>query len=300
MYRAKSLGKARHEVFDKTMHARAMSLLQLETDLRRAVERQEFLLYYQPIISLKTGRVCGVEALIRWRHPEHGIILPSKFIPVAEETGLILQMGQWILREACRQMREWYDRFPECAGMRVNVNLSSKQFSQPDLIEQITRTLNETGLAPAGLRLEITESVVMENIESATGMLQQLRDLGVESSIDDFGTGYSSLSYLHRFPSSTLKIDRSFVSGMSEQGENVEIIRTIIMLARNLGMTVVAEGVETREQAARLSALDCKYAQGYLFSQPVSADAAAQFVSGAQTFSYTSGILSAVSDVMVA
>jgi diguanylate cyclase (GGDEF)-like protein/PAS domain S-box-containing protein len=285
MYRAKSLGKARHEVFDKTMHARAVSLLQLENDLRRAVERREFLLFYQPIVSLQTGRVCGAEALIRWQHPEHGMIMPSAFIPVAEETGLILQMGQWGVREACRQLREWREQFPGLGEFQVSVNLSSKQFSQPDLIEQITRSLRDTGLEPAGLRLEITESVVMENIESATDMLRQLRDLGVEASIDDFGTGYSSLSYLHRFPTSTLKIDRSFVSGMSCQSENLEIIRSILMLARNLGMTVVAEGVETEEQAAQLRELGCQHAQGYHFSRPVRPEAAAELFSNTYTFS---------------
>jgi len=285
MYRAKSLGKARHEVFDKTMHARAVSLLQLENDLRRAVERQEFTLFYQPIVSLETGAVCGVEALIRWQHPEHGMIMPSAFIPVAEETGLIVQMGQWGLREACRQMREWHVAFPSEPAFQVSVNLSSKQFSQPDLIDQITRALGDTGLDPSGLRLEITESVVMENLESATEMLKQLRDLGVEASIDDFGTGYSSLSYLHRFPISTLKIDRSFVSGMSNQSENVEIIRSIIMLARNLGMTVVAEGVETEEQLAQLRELGCKHAQGFFFARPVRAEAAAEFLSKGHIYS---------------
>ncbi|HJU54393.1 MAG TPA: EAL domain-containing protein [Pyrinomonadaceae bacterium] len=285
MYRAKSLGKARHEIFDKTMHARAVSLMQLENDLRRAVERQEFLLYYQPIVSLETGEICGVEALMRWQHPEHGLIAPAAFIPVAEETGLILQMGQWGLREACRQLREWQRQFAIGNAFQVSVNLSSKQFSQPDLIEQITCALRDTGLDPSGLRLEITESVVMENIESATDMLRQLRDLGVEASIDDFGTGYSSLSYLHRFPITILKIDRSFVSGMSNQTENVEIIRSIVMLARNLGMTVVAEGVETEEQVAQLRELGCKHAQGYLFSRPARAEDAAQFLSKPRLYS---------------
>jgi EAL domain-containing protein (putative c-di-GMP-specific phosphodiesterase class I) len=278
MYRAKSLGKARHEVFDKTMHARAMSLLQLESDLRRAIERQEFLLYYQPIISLETGAISGFEALIRWQHPEHGIIPPAKFIPIAEETGLILQMGQWGIREACRQMREWQLEFSEHSAFPVSVNLSSKQFTQPDLLDQITNALIDTGLEPTGLRLEITESVVMENIETATVMLKQLHSLGIESSIDDFGTGYSSLSYLHRFPSSTLKIDRSFISGMCDQRENLEIIRTIIMLARNLGMAIVAEGVETKEQMTQLRVLGCQYVQGYYFSEPMKADIATEFI----------------------
>ena len=303
MYRAKSLGKARHEVFDKTMHARAVSLLQLENDLRRAVERQEFLLFYQPIVSLQTGQVCGVEALIRWQHPEHGMIMPSAFIPVAEETGLILQMGQWGLREACRQMCEWRGQLTGVEALQVSVNLSSKQFSQLDLIEQITRALSDTGLEPAGLRLEITESVVMENIESATDMLRQLRDLGVEASIDDFGTGYSSLSYLHRFPTSTLKIDRSFVSGMSNQSENLEIIRSILMLARNLGMTVVAEGVETEEQVVQLRELGCQHAQGYFFSRPVRAEDAAGFLSKTYTHAQApppENILNANRNTMVA
>jgi EAL domain-containing protein (putative c-di-GMP-specific phosphodiesterase class I) len=278
MYRAKSLGKARYEVFDKTMHAGAMNRLQMETDLRRAIERQEFVLYYQPIVSLETGAICGMEALIRWEHPERGMIMPSNFIPVAEETGLILQIGHWGLREACRQMSEWQNQFPGGDKLHVSVNLSGKQFSQPDLIDQVTDALSDTGLDASGLKLEITESVVMEDIENATTMLKQLRALGVESSIDDFGTGYSSLSYLHRFPSSILKIDRSFVSGMCDQSENFEIIRTIIMLARNLSMTVVAEGVETKEQMMQLRALDCTYAQGYLLSKPMTATAATHFI----------------------
>jgi diguanylate cyclase (GGDEF)-like protein/PAS domain S-box-containing protein len=283
MYRAKSLGKARHEVFDKTMHARAMNLLQLESDLRRATERQEFVLYYQPIISLKTGAICGAEALIRWQHPEHGIIPPAKFIPIAEETGLILQIGQWGIREACRQVKEWQSQFHADDPFYVSVNLSGKQFTQPDLLEQITGALQDTGLDATGLRLEITESVVMENIESATLMLNQLRDLGVESSIDDFGTGYSSLSYLHRFPSSTLKVDRSFISGMCDQRENLEIIRTIIMLAQNLGMAIVAEGVETKEQMAQLHALGCEYVQGYYLCKPMSAEISTEFIKKSYT-----------------
>ncbi|HEX8097883.1 MAG TPA: EAL domain-containing protein, partial [Pyrinomonadaceae bacterium] len=271
MYRAKSLGKSRHEVFDKAMHSHAMNLLQLETDLRRAVERQEFLVHYQPIVSLETGTLRGFEALVRWQHPEHGFISPAEFVPVAEETGLIIPIGHWVLQQACRQMREWQEQFPHHPPLMISVNLSSKQFTQPDLIEQIKLVLDETGLNPASLKLEITESVVMENIETAIGMLRQLRALGVESSIDDFGTGYSSLSYLHRFPATTLKIDRSFVSRMNDHGENVEIVRTVLMLARNLSMSVVAEGVETREQLEQLQRLGCELGQGYLFSKPVAA-----------------------------
>jgi EAL domain-containing protein (putative c-di-GMP-specific phosphodiesterase class I) len=284
MYSAKSLGKARHEVFDRAMHARAMNLLQLETDLRHALQRDEFLLHYQPIVSLKTGAIHGFEALIRWQHPKHGFISPSEFIPIAEETGLILQIGQWVLREACRQMREWQEQTPATSSLSISVNLSSRQFTQPDLIERISQVLKETGLASSCLRLEITETVVMENIETAASMLKQLQTLGVELSIDDFGTGYSSLSYLHRFPSSTLKIDRSFVSRMMDQSENVEIVRTIAVLAQNLNMSVVAEGVETEEQVTQLRDLGCEYAQGFFFFKPMNALAITEMLANVRRY----------------
>lgn len=290
MYRAKSLGKARHEVFDKSMHARAMSLLQIETDLRRAIEREEFSLFYQPIISLETGVIAGFEALLRWQHPQLGFIPPAEFIPVAEETGLIIPIGKWVLGQACWQMRRWHEQFPAASHLSISVNLSGKQFTQPDLLRQITQTLQETGLDPRSLRMEITESVVMENIHNAAEMLRQLRALGVQSSIDDFGTGYSSLSYLHRFPSSTLKIDRSFVCGMSDQSENMEIIRTILMLARNLNMSVVAEGAETEDQVAQLRALGCNYTQGFFFSRPVNVESATELIKSSRTYSLPSPI----------
>ncbi len=282
MYRAKSLGKSRHEVFDKEMHAHAVNLLHLETDLRRALDRREFSVHYQPVVSLETGLIEGFEALLRWQHPEHGSVPPSKFIPVAEETGLILPIGQWALQEACRQMREWQEQFPRPRPFFISVNLSGRQFSNPDLIEHIGQALRTTGLDPRSLKLEITESVVMDDIETAIEMLNQLRALGVESSIDDFGTGYSSLSYLHRFASSTLKVDRSFVSRMTQHNENVEIVRTILLLARNLGMKVVAEGVETEDQLAQLRALSCDYAQGYLFSKPANAANVTKLLSDTQ------------------
>ena len=272
MYRAKSMGKARHELFDKGMHTRALTQLQLETDLRRAVDRQEFIIHYQPIVSLANFRLAGFEALVRWEHPERGLVPPTDFIRIAEETGLIVPLGHWVLREACYQMREWQKIIPADPPLSISVNLSSKQFMQPDLIGQVKAVLEETQIDPRSLKLEITESVVMENFEVAVEMLQQLRNLGVELSIDDFGTGYSSLSYLHRFPISTLKIDRSFVSSMADNNENTEIVRTIVMLARNLGMKVVAEGVETKEQLAQLRALDCDYGQGYFFSKPTNVD----------------------------
>ncbi|HEX8145675.1 MAG TPA: EAL domain-containing protein [Pyrinomonadaceae bacterium] len=279
MYRAKSAGKSRYEIFDKEMHTRAVNLLTLETDLRRALDRREFNVYYQPIVSLESGEVQGFEALLRWRHPAHGFIPPAEFIPVAEETGLILPIGRWALEEACRQMREWQAQFPRAARMYVSVNLSARQFANPELCEQIKEALETTELGPQSLKLEITESVVMENIEKTIEMLRQLRALGVESSIDDFGTGYSSLSYLHHFPSTTLKIDRSFIGRMGGADEKTEIVHTILLLARNLGMRVVAEGIETEAQLAQLRALSCDYGQGYLFSKAVNAAAVGRVLS---------------------
>jgi diguanylate cyclase (GGDEF)-like protein len=274
MYRAKSLGKARYEIFDKVMHARAMDRLGLERDMRGAVEHRELFLQYQPIVSLATGSLRGFEALVRWQHPERGLIHPAKFIPIAEETGMIIPIGKWILNEACRQMSRWQKLSRSDGPLPVSVNLSGKQFLQPDLLEQIQEVLRETGLDPRGLKLEITETVVMENIETATHTLEQLRALGVELSIDDFGTGYSSLSYLQRFPVSTLKIDRSFVSRMTESDGTAEIVRTIMQLAQNLGMDVVAEGVETESQRAQLRDFECEFGQGYYFSRPMDSDAA--------------------------
>ena len=279
MYRAKSSGKARHEIFDKAMHAHAMKLLQLETDLRQAVERQEFVLHYQPIVSLEGGAPRGFEALVRWRHPELGFISPAEFVPVAEDTGLIIPIGAWVLREACHQLRRWREEFPADPPLFMSVNLSAKQFAHTGLINEVAAILRETGLDPRSLKLEITESVVMENVEAATGMLKELRSLGAQLSIDDFGTGSSSLSYLHRFPINTLKIDRSFVAKMTENGENAEIVRTIVVLAQNLGMDVVAEGVETNEQLVLLRALGCEFGQGYLFSKPVGVELAEEFIS---------------------
>jgi diguanylate cyclase (GGDEF)-like protein/PAS domain S-box-containing protein len=285
MYRAKSLGKARHEIFDKAMHARAINLLQLETDLRKAIERQEFFIQYQPIVDLDTFSLRGFEALVRWRHPERGFISPIDFIPVAEETGMIIQIGEWVLREACRQIQRWQVIFPSDPPLFISVNLSGKQFTQEDLIHEVSYILNETKIDPRSLKLEITESMVMENVEAATELLKQLRGLGVQLSIDDFGTGYSSLSYLHRFPIDTLKIDRSFVTQMSENNENAEIVRTIVMLAQNLGMDVVAEGVETNEQLALLRKLGCENGQGYFFSRPVDVAGAEKIIADTYTFS---------------
>ncbi len=287
MYQAKEKGKTRYELFDTGMHARAVLRLQLENDLRRAIENREFEVYYQPIVALDTCRITGFEALVRWHHPERGFVSPAEFIPLAEETGLITEIGSWVLREACRQTRRWSLDDPALAMLTISVNLSSRQFMQPDLLAQIKQILDETNLNPRRLKLEITESAVMANAEAAASMLGQLRNLGIQTSIDDFGTGYSSLSYLHRFPIDTLKIDRSFVSRMSEGDENAEIVRTIITLATNLSMSVIAEGVETAEQHERLKELDCEYGQGYLFSRPVPAAAALALV---QNNDYTSRV----------
>ena len=271
MYRAKENGKARYEVFDQGMHARAVSRLQLESDLRQAIEQKEFCVYYQPIVCLQTGRLSGFEALVRWNHPRRGIVSPADFIPVAEETGLIVPIGQWVLNEACSHIRQWQIDSPSHRSLSLSVNLSARQVAQPDLLERIKAALEASQLNPHCLKLEITESVVMENAEAAALMFKQLRSLGVQLSIDDFGTGYSSLSYLHRFPLNYLKIDRSFVMRLTTDNDNA-IVRTISTLARNLGMEVIAEGVETEEQYQQLKMLGCEYGQGYLFSRPVEND----------------------------
>ena len=281
MYRAKARGKARHEIFDTSMHRRAVALHSLETDLRRALDRKELQVAFQPIVSLKSGAITGFEALARWSHPRRGQVSPMEFIPIAEETGLIQSIGRWVLHEACREMRRWLDDNPGPGGFSMSVNLSTKQF-QAGLVEEVDRALRESGLEPRSLKLEITESVLMENADSAADMLAEIRNRGVHLCIDDFGTGYSSLSYLLRFPIDTLKIDRSFVKGMGDDGElgseNLELVRTIVTLARNLGLDVVAEGVETAGQRIRLEALGCQHAQGFLFSPPVDAAAASKLI----------------------
>ena len=278
MYRAKEHGKGRIEIFDTSMHARAIARLQLENELRQALQRNEFEVYYQPIMDLQQGRLSGFEALVRWRHPVRGIVSPAEFIPVAEDTELIIPIGTWVLREACRQVREWQTNYPSPTPLTISVNLSGKQFNQLDLVTQVKQILFQTGLDPRSLRLEITESMVMEDAEAATAMLRQLRSLDVQLSIDDFGTGYSSLSYLHRFPVNILKIDQSFVGRMTMDEESMGIVETIITLAQKLKMAVVAEGIETDEQRQKLIALNCVYGQGYLFSRPVSADAAIELI----------------------
>jgi diguanylate cyclase (GGDEF)-like protein/PAS domain S-box-containing protein len=283
MYRAKALGKARYEVFDTAMHARAKALLELETDLRRAIDRHEFVLQYQPVVSLSSGLIVGFEGLIRWRHPQRGLIGPAAFIPIAEETGLIIPIGRWVLREACRQAQEWEQKFPAMGNLAISVNLSGKQFAQARLVEDVDQALKESGLDANRLRLEITESAVMEDAPSAMAMIDQLRALNVKIDIDDFGTGYSSLSYLQRFEIDNLKIDRSFVSAIgNDRGENAEIVRTIVTLARHLGMDAVAEGVETPDQLALLRELGCQRVQGFLFAAPVEGGEAGRLLAAGQ------------------
>ncbi len=271
MYRAKSHGKGRYEVFDKAMHAEAVAMLTLESDLRRALGRNEFQLYYQPVIRLSTGELYGFEALVRWVHPLRGLVSPIDFIPLAEETGLILPIGEWVLREACHQMQRWHQQFATTTPLTISVNLSGKQFSRPTLIRRILR---ETALDPSTLKLEITESVIMDDPEAASAMLRDLLGDRIQSHVDDFGTGYSSLSYLHTFPTAALKIDRSFVSKIGPGGENSEIVRTIISLAHNLQMSVIAEGVETHTQLELIKQMGCEFGQGYYFSPPLNAAAA--------------------------
>lgn len=322
MYRAKELGRARHEVFNSSMHAHALRLLQLENDLRRAIDpirhqvrdedpeqeptasetsgkspkshksflppllrTSQFIIHYQPIVSIANSQITGFEALVRWQHPERGLVPPSEFITIAEETGLIISLGLWVLRTACHQIREWQQLFPSNPPLSVSVNLSVKQFSQPDLIEYIDQVLEENHLDGSSLKLEITESVLMENSESVTAMLVELRARNIHLCIDDFGTGYSSLSYLHRFPTNTLKIDRSFVSRMGvecdlRQGgiDPTEIVRSIVTLSHNLGMDVIAEGVEDASQLNLLKGLKCEYAQGYFFSKPVDSQTATALI----------------------
>ena len=309
MYRAKELGRARHEVFNSSMHAHALRLLQLENDLRRAIEsirdpaREEdfppspalglpplsaasqFILHYQPIVSIANSKITSFEALVRWQHPERGLVSPIEFITMAEETGLIVPLGRWVLRTACQQIGQWQQLLPSNPPLSVSVNLSVKQFSQPDLIEYIDQVLAESHLDGSSLKLEITESVLIENSESVTAMLVQLRTRNIDLCIDDFGTGYSSLSYLHRFPTNTLKIDRSFVSRMGGDFalgkgaiDPTEIVRSIVTLSHNLGMDVVAEGVEEASQLSILKGLKCEYAQGYFFSKPVDSQKAAALI----------------------
>jgi diguanylate cyclase (GGDEF)-like protein len=269
MYRAKGAGRGGSVLFDESMHLHAVERLQKESEMRQALERGEYFLCYQPIVSLAEGEIEGFEALLRWRSPSRGLVAPADFIPLAEETGLIVPIGAWVLHEACLQLRRWQERFEADDSLSVSVNISARQFSQPDLVDLVKRTLRETGISGRNLRLELTESVAMEHPDRTAPLLRELQQLDVRLSIDDFGTGYSSLNHLHRFSVDTLKIDRYFVDTMEVSERNLNIVRTIVSLAHNLGMEVVAEGAETSAQVNLLKSLNSDFVQGYFFSKPM-------------------------------
>ncbi|HEX8194733.1 MAG TPA: EAL domain-containing protein [Pyrinomonadaceae bacterium] len=278
MYQAKARGKGCYVVFDQEMYANASRLLRLANDLRRAAERDELMVHYQPVQCLDTDEICGFEALARWNHPVFGVLMPSEFVPLAEENGLINQIDSWILAESCRQMREWQKSGLVGPEITISVNVSTRQFAQNGLVENVRRVLRETGLNAACLQLEITESAMAKNLKNTARVLKELSQIGVSIALDDFGTGYSSLSYLHEFPISTLKIDRSFITRMSEESDGAEIVRAIIALARNMQMQVVAEGIETLEQLEQLREMNCDFGQGFLFSQPIPASEVANCI----------------------
>ena len=278
MYKAKRLGNSKSVLFDDNFRRSPISPIDLDTDLRRALDRNEMQIHYQPIISLRDGVISGFEALLRWKHRIRGNISPNEFIPLAEETGLIYELGQWVLYQACLQTLHWNnEREPEKA-LELSINLSGKQFADPNLVNGVLDNLDKSGLKAKNLKLEITESVLMENAPRSIDMLNQLKEHDIKVCVDDFGTGYSSLSYLHTFPIDTLKVDRSFVNDMGRNYKNMEIIRTITMLAHNLKLDVIAEGVETAEQHAQLSALGCQYAQGFYFSRPIDSNDASNLI----------------------
>jgi diguanylate cyclase (GGDEF)-like protein len=273
MYRAKALNEYRYEVFASTMHEEAVRRLELESHLLSAFENNEFLLHYQPIVCLQSGCITGFEALVRWYRPEEGFVSPGQFIQVTEETGLIVHLGQWIFRAACAQLKDWQQQFPN-HPLTMSINLSRRQLHQVDLVDRFGGCLRELNLAGQQLQLEITESMIMRDVDGATELMHRLKQLGLKLAIDDFGTGYSSLSYLHRFPTDTLKIDQSFVGRMDQSGDDREIVHTIIALGQKLNMDLVAEGIETETQLTRLRAMGCQRGQGYLFSQPLGREAA--------------------------
>jgi diguanylate cyclase (GGDEF)-like protein len=272
MYRAKASGNQPYQVFDPTLHHLALQRLQLEIDLRKAVQQQELIVHYQPIVAIATGNIVGFEALVRWLHPQQGLISPATFIPIAEETGLIAQIGYWVLHQACQQLQQWQNEKLTDFPLTISVNVSARQFAQADLVAQIDQVLTETQLKPQQLKLEITESAIMENAQAAAAILLALRERQIQLSIDDFGTGYSSLSYLHSFPVDTLKIDRSFIQQMGESSDSLGLVPLIINIAHKMGMTVVAEGIETQTQLNHLRDLNCNYGQGFLFFKPVDAE----------------------------
>lgn len=269
MYRAKSLGRSRYQIFDKTMHMNAVARMRLEMDLRKALDREEFRVFYQPIYSLADRSISGFETLVRWQHPTRGLLLPGEFIPLAEETGLVTAIDLFVLRQACLQLRLWQEHFPTQPPLTVSVNLSGLHFAEPGLVEQINQILAETEIEPDSLQIEVTENALIENSETANDILLQLKSRGVRLHMDDFGTGYSSLSYLHRYPFHSIKIDRAFIDRIGNSAESWKIVQAVVNLAKNLGMGVIAEGVEREEQLEQLRKLECEYGQGFYFSRPV-------------------------------
>ncbi len=272
MYTAKNLGKDRYAVFENEMHEVLIKSVELETTLRRAIENEEFMLHYQPIIDLQSESIMGMEALVRWNHPQRGLIAPNEFIPIAEKTNLIVPLGAWVLEEACRQAYLWQTQYGYDSRLSITVNISSRQFQHPALVEMIAATLDKTGLPPQSLILEITEGTIIQNTEASIKKLQELKNLGVRLAIDDFGTGYSSLSYLQRFPIDILKIDKSFIDKISHSREGAAVARAIITMSDTLHLRTIAEGVETSEQTIELQHLGCELGQGFHFAKPLSKD----------------------------
>jgi diguanylate cyclase (GGDEF)-like protein len=272
MYRSKTSGKARSAVFDLSMNVHLRGRLEMETALRHAIDRHELEVHYQPVVDLATGRFSEVEALLRWKHPQHGMMAPTQFIPLAEETGLILPIGRWVLEETCRQVRQWQQQHSSATSLVVSVNLSARQLQHPALAEEITAILQATSLSPACLKLEITESAMMQEADTTIRTLRKLKHLGIQLAIDDFGTGYSSLAYLKRFPIDILKIDRSFVDQLGQNAEDTAIVQAIITLARTLNLCVTAEGIERADQLDMLRVLGCDHGQGYFFARPLPKD----------------------------
>jgi EAL domain-containing protein (putative c-di-GMP-specific phosphodiesterase class I) len=269
MYQAKAQGKARFEVFDLKMRSHAFSRLEMEQELRAALENGEFQLYYQPIMSMKSNELVSFEALIRWAHPRRGLVAPGEFLPIAEESGLILPIEKWVINEACAQLKKWHEKYPALQNVSINVNISNRQFAQPDFVDGVIKALQTNALQAELLKLEITENVLISNYSAANEIFTKLRNLGVQLQIDDFGSGYSALGYLQHFPISAIKIDKSFVDEIGKSSRGLELIRAIVSMARELGMEAIAEGIETKEQLRQLQSLSCNLGQGFILSKPL-------------------------------